>query len=349
MTKKKSMVGCLVLVVALIFVTTSVYGGAREVRERYGPGYEKWIGTLIPEEFEFGPEDEVGRLNWMNPASVLQAVRLVKKGKVYDLAFTVDRYSPNWPGHPPFEMITFRSPFGERNQGDQGWMAPENNAAGIAFASEATIHCQHTGTHMDNIAHVVFGPNACGYNGISLNKDLGDFGLLKGGSETVPPVVCRGIMLDMPAYKGMKCLPAGYEITIDDLKGCMRKQGVSIKKGDCVLMRTGNGQNWPDKKKSTIGPGPGWKAVKWMMDNGVMLAGTDTVAYEVQPTPNNMGPVGSNPHPGHMCMFHHGAHIMEFVNMEELAKDRVYEFLFMTSPNKFRGATGSNIRPIAIN
>ena len=236
MTKKRSMVGFLVLLVVLVFVTTSVYGGAREVRARYGPGYDKWIGTLIPEEFEFGPEDEVGRLNWMNPSSVLQAVRLVKRGKVYDLSFTVDRYSPNWPGHPPFEMITFRSPFGERNQGDQGWMAKENNAAGIAFASEATIHCQHTGTHIDNIVHVVFGPNAAGYNGISLNTDLGDFGLLKAGSETVPPIVCRGIMLDVAAYKGMRILPAGYEITIDDLKGTMRKQGVSIKKGDCVTV-----------------------------------------------------------------------------------------------------------------
>ncbi len=348
MTMKRSMVGCFVLVVALIFVTTSVYGGAREVRERYGPGYEKWIGTLIPEEFEFGAEDEVGRLNWMNPASVLEAVRLVKKGKVYDLAVTVDRYSPNWPGHPPYELITFRTPFGEWNQGDQGWLM-QNNDAQISFASECTIHCQHTGTHMDGIAHVVFGPNACGYNGWSLKKICGDFGFTHTGIETVPPVVCRGIMLDVAGYKGVRCLPAGYEITPEDLQGCMRWEGVELKKGDAVLIRTGNDTNWPDKQKATIGPGPGWRAVKWMADNGMMISGTDTVAYETQPVPGGRGPVTTNPHPGHQCMFHHGAHIIEFLNMQELAQDKVYEFLFVTMTNKLRGATGSNIRPIAIN
>lgn len=348
MTNKKSAFVALVAAAAMVFLAGSVYAGVKEVTERYGPGYEKWVGTLIPEEFEFGPEDEVGRLNWMNTNSVLDAVKMVKKGKVYDLALTVDRYSPNWPGHPPYELITFRSPFGEWNQQDQGWME-NNNDAQICFASEATIHCQHTGTHIDNIAHVVFGPNYCGYNGISLKKDLGDFGLLKAGGETVPPIVCRGIMIDVAAHKGVKVLPAGYEITVDDLKAAMQAQGTELKKGDCVLIRTGNASNWPDKQKATIGPGPGWKAVKWMADNGMMLAGTDTVAFEVQPTPNGMGPVGTNPHPGHMAMFHHGAHIMEFVNMEELSKDKVYEFLFVTLPNKFRGSTGSNIRPVAIN
>ncbi|MBW1765453.1 MAG: cyclase family protein, partial [Deltaproteobacteria bacterium] len=75
----------------------------------------------------------------------------------------------------------------------------------------------------------------------------------------------------------------------------------------------------------------------------------DNVAYECLPVPGGVGPIGSNPHPGHMVMFHHGAHIMEFVNMEELSKDKVYEFLFATMVNRFRGGTGSNITPIAIN
>jgi kynurenine formamidase len=348
MRKKRNMVGCLVLVVGLIFVTTSVYGGAREVKERYGPGYEKWIGTIIPEDFEFGPDDEVGRLNWINPAMVKDAARLIKKGKIYNLGMIVDRYSPNWPGHPPFEMITFRSTVGETNQADQGWLL-KNNDAQISWVSEMTIHCQHTGTHMDAIAHVVMGPQACGYNGWSMLKYCGDWGLLKTGAETIPPVFCRGIMLDVAGYKGVKCLEAGYPITPEDLQGCMRKQGVELKKGDCVLIRTGNGANWPDKKKATIGPGPTWQAAKWMLDNGMMIAGTDTVAYECLPVPGGRGSLMTNPHPGHQTMFHHGAHIMEFVNMEELAKDKVYEFLFVTMVNRFRGGTGSNITPIAIN
>ena len=345
--RKERVFVSLVLVVGLVFMTVSSFG-ASEIEKRYGPGYDQWKGTLIPDKFEFGPDDEVGRLNWIDPASVKNTASLIKKGKIYNLGMVVDRNSPNWPGHPPFEMVTFRSPYGEWAQRDQGWLF-ENNDAEISFASELTIHCQHTGTHMDGIAHVVMGPQACGYNGISLKKHCGDWGLTKSGAETIPPVFCRGIMLDVAAYKGVECLEAGYAITPEDLQGCLKKQGIELKKGDCVLIRTGNGANWPDKKKATIGPGPTWQAAKWMLDNGMMIAGTDTVAYECLPVPGGKGPVMTNPHPGHQTMFHHGAHIMEFVNMEELARDKVYEFLFVTIVNRFRGGTGSNISPIAIN
>lgn len=348
MRSKKSVFVALVAVVAMVFLTGSVYAGAKEVTERYGPGYERWVGTLIPSEFEFGADDEVGRLNWQDAAMVAGAAKLIKTGKIYDLAQTVDRYSPNWPGHPPYELVTFRSSFGEWNMKDQGWLMA-NNDANICFASEVTIHCQHTGTHMDGLAHVVFGPQWAGYNGISQKTDLGDFGMLKAGIETVPPVFCRGVLLDVAGYKGVGCLEAGYEITVEDVKGTLAKQGIALQKGDAVLIRTGVGQHWPDKQKSVMGPGPGWKVCKWMLDQGMMVGGTDTVAYETQPVPGGLGPVGeTNPHPGHMAMFHHGVHILELLNLEELAKDKVYEFAFVTLPNKFRGATGSNIRPIAV-
>jgi kynurenine formamidase len=344
MTRKKGLLIALICVVGLVFLTNLAYADKRETTRRYGPGYEKWVGTLIPSDFEFGPGDEVGRLNWQDPAMVVKAAKLIKTGKIYDLAQTVDRNSPNWPGHPPYELITFRSPFGEWNQEDQGWLM-SNNDANICFASEATIHCQHTGTHMDGLAHVVFGPAWAGYNGFSQKKILGDWGFVKTGIETVPPVFCRGILLDVAGYKGVGSLENGYEITIADVKGTMRKQGTTLKNGDAVLIRTGIGQYWPDKKKATQGPGPGWKTCKWLLDNGMMVGGTDTVAYEVGTTE---GPLGTNPHPGHMVMFHHGVHILELLNLEELAQDEAYEFLFITLTNKFRGATGSNIRPIAV-
>ncbi len=279
---------------------------------------------------------------------VAKTAKMIKSGKIYDLSQTVDRNSPNWPGHPPFELVTFRSPFGEWNQKDQGWLF-KDNAANICFMSEVTIHCQHTGTHIDALAHVVFGPAWAGYNGISLKKSSGDWGLLKAGAETIPPIFCRGILIDVAAYKGVSSLEGGYAITPDDLKGALKKQGTKIKKGDAALIRTGVGQYWPDKKKATAGPGPNWQACKWMMDKGVMLTGTDTVAYEVLPVPGGMGPVMKNPHPGHMVIFHHGVHILELLNLEGLSKDKVYEFAFNCTANNFRGATGSNVRPFAIN
>ena len=146
----------------------------------------------------------------------------------------------------------------------------------------------------------------------------------------------------------MSVLGPKYEITVADIKGTLRKQGTKLKKGDAVLIRTGNGQNWPDKKKYGINPGPGWKACKWLLDKGMMIGGTDTVAYEVLPVPGGVGPVGTNVHPAHEVMFHHGVHIIEVAYLEGLARDKVYEFAFIFGANKFRGATGSNIRMFAI-
>jgi kynurenine formamidase len=349
--KRKTVMSTVGLLCALglIILSLPAYADqAAEVQKRYGPGYEKWIGTIIPDQFEFGPDDVVGRLNWQDPAMVLAASKLIKTGKVYNLAQVVDRNSPNWPGHPPFELITFRSPFGEWNQKDQAWLM-ENNDANICFASEATFHCQHTGTHMDGLAHVVFGPQWAGYNGLSQKTELGDWGFVRGGIETVPPVFCRGVLIDVAGYKGVGSLEPGYPISPEDLQGALAKEGVKLQKGDAVLMRTGAGQFWPDKKKATIGPGPTWQACKWLADQGMMIGGTDTVAYEAQPVPDGKGPVGeTNPHPGHEAMFHHGVHIIELLNLEDLAKDKVYEFAFVTMCNQFRGATGSNITPIAV-
>jgi kynurenine formamidase len=253
---------------------------------------------------------------------------------------------PLWPGHPPYELITFRTPMGEYVQKDQGWLM-SNNDVHIGFISEVMIACMHTGCHMDSLAHITVGQDNHWYNGFNVANDLGDWGPLKADISTVPPVVTRGVMIDVSGYKGMKYLPAAYCITAADLKGALAKQKTVLKPGDTVLVRTGQLSVWPDKAEmgKSGGAGMGLEAVKWLAEqNKTILMGVDTAAFECD------SPDPTNPHPCHNFMLiENGIHIIEFPYLEDLAKDKVYEFMFVCLPLKNKGGTGSMIRPIAVN
>ncbi|MFH0872067.1 MAG: cyclase family protein [bacterium] len=296
--------------------------------------------------YNYGPNDQVGSLNEMTPASVAAAANLVKKGKIYDLDAGRFRGMPLWPGHPPYEVITFRTPMGLDNQKDQGWLQT-NNDVHIGFISEVMIGTMHTGCHMDSLAHITVGQDHHWYNG-KQDPDLGDWGPLKSDISTTPPVVTRGVMIDVAGYKGVKMLPAGYCITVADLKGALAKQGgPALKPGDTVLVRTGQMAAWADKAEMAKGGGAGLgiEAMKWLMENNKgILFGVDQAAFECD------SPDKTNPHPVHQYMLiDNGVHIMEFTYLEDLAKDKVYEFMFVALPLKNKGCTGSMIRPIAVN
>jgi len=325
MTKASRLLGVLVLSLAMGLFTGTTFAGTA---------------------FQYGADDEVGSLNEMTPASVMAAAKLVQKGKVYDLDPGRFRGMPLWPGHPPFEVLTFRTPLGEYNQKDQGWLM-KNNDAHIGFISDVIIGTVHTGCHFDSLAHITVGQDNHWYNGFKQETDLGDWGPLKADASTIPPVVTRGVMIDVAAHKGMKMLPAGYCITVADLKAALKKQGTVLKPGDTVLVRTGQLSAWPDKAEMGKGNGAGIgiEAIKWLMEtNKGILFGVDQAAFECD------SPDPTNPHPVHQYMLiDNGVHIMEFTYLEGLAKDKVYEFMFVCLPLKIKGATGSMIRPIAVN
>lgn len=325
MTKAGKLLGMLVLSLAIGLFTGTTFAGTA---------------------FQYGPDDEVGSLNEMTPAAVVAAAKLVKVGKVYDLDPGRFRGMPLWPGHPPFEVLTFRTPMGEYNQKDQGWLL-KNNDAHIGFISDVIIGTVHTGAHLDSLAHITVGQDNHWYNGFKESTDLGDWGPLKADASTIPPVVTRGVMIDVAAYKGMKMLPAAYCITVADLQGTLKKQGTALKPGDTVLVRSGQLSVWPDKAEMGKGNGAGLglEAVKWLAEqNKTILMGVDQAAFECD------SPDSTNPHPVHEYMLiQNGIHIMEFVYLENLAKDKVYEFMFVVTPLKIKGATGSMIRAIAVN
>ncbi|HEY8504550.1 MAG TPA: cyclase family protein, partial [Gemmataceae bacterium] len=188
----------------------------------------------------WGADDEVGALNAMTPESVRVAIGLVKEGKVYDLGVPYDRNSLRWPGHNPAEIITFRSPEGIRRQKDFPAAAdPKANPAGIGWHSCALFISDNVGTQIDGLGHITAGEDNHWYNGFKESEWGGNFGIRKCDATTIPPIVTRGVLIDVAGARGVDVLPPHFRITPEELKAALRKQGTELRPGDTVLIRTG--------------------------------------------------------------------------------------------------------------
>lgn len=296
----------------------------------------------------YGPGDERGALNRITPESVLAATRLIRSGKVYDLGVTVDRHSPRWPGHAPAEIVTFRTPSGVSAQGDMAFTRPETNPKHTFWMSNYLVMSDQFGTQLDALAHVTTGADNHWYNGFTEKEYLGDFGPKKADAASMPPIIARGVLIDMAAAKGVKVLPADYGISSDDLRAALKMQNVKLQPGDVVLIRTGTGAAWPDGAKIAASDTAGitLEAAQWLVEQGAMIVGSDTTGLEqnpVLPTATELFAVHR------YLLVDHGVPIGELHYLEDLATDRVYEFTYICLTAKIRGSTaGFALRPIAI-
>jgi kynurenine formamidase len=307
----------------------------------------------------WGPQDEVGNLNEMTDASRLAALKLVTQGKAYDLGLAYDRYSYKWPGHSPGEIISFRSPHGVRTQKDLPFTTPEGGNAGItAWHSNAIFINDNVATQIDGLGHITHGPKNEFYNGFTSDEWGGDFGLRKADVTTIPPIVARGVLLDIAGLKNVEALPSSYEITVEDVDGALRAQNIDVTPGTVVLLRTGTARYWGENGRdhAKIGQhdsaGIGLTAAKYLVEQkGALALGSDTSGLEyVPPKPADSQAVGGSFNPVHVYLLvQQGVHIMEFHNLERLAADRVYEFAYFLTTNAIRGTVaGTALRPLAM-
>ncbi|MDQ3809569.1 MAG: cyclase family protein [Chloroflexota bacterium] len=290
---------------------------------------------------------EIGPIRDLPPGQVLRAMQLVKQGKVIDLAAPRFRGMPLFPGHPTFEVHAFRTPRGLRVGGDKPW-GPHNDI-GLGYMSEVVSGSMHSGAHIDALAHMTIGPDARWYGGSTADQHLGDFGPIRGDGSKLPPLLTRGVFLDVPTYRGVDALPKGEPIGADELQAVARAQGVTVQHWDVVLIRTGLLRYWPDPVQVAEhrGAGPDLSAARWLVEQGAVATGSDTETYEVQPAPERGVP--SNPQPVHThLLIENGIYIMESIYLEHLARERAYEFLFIALPTKIVGTTGSMIDPVAV-
>lgn len=260
---------------------------------------------------------------------------LLREARVYDLAQPYFVGMPHYPTHPPFLFSLTKK---------HGDLIAES---GMSSAAEAITLGGHVGTHIDALCHFSYGGKMHGGIEAEPIQSYGD-GIRELSVDTIAPMLRRGVLLDMAGHAGVDALPAEFTITPDHLGQCAESQGVEVLPGDVVLLRTGWARYWNDPPRyitggrgsQAAGPGPEIDGARWLSRRGVFAAGSDTIAFEKIPPPSMAVHI-------HLLV-ESGIHIIEALNLEEIARERVYEFLFIATPLKIRGGTGSPIRPLAV-
>ncbi len=292
----------------------------------------------------WGPADEIGRLNLMTPASRAAILARADGRQVYDLGTEYFIGMPSWQGagDPHYQIWMTHTPHGTAVDDPLGVGAKQNHH--VSYTGSAVSMYTHMGTHIDALNH--FGLNGKIWNGFDAREHLGDRGWKKAGVEKLPPIVARGVLIDLAASKGVDMLPPGYKVRRADIEQALQRQGTGLEPGDVVLIRTGRMKSYADATAYMDNPpGLGLDGAKYLIEEGgAMSIGADNLSLESFPSE-----VEGDYVPVHTYLLaQKGATIIELVNLEELARDKVYEFAFITSPLKLRGADASPLRPIAI-
>ena len=307
-----------------------------------------------------GGDDQLGNLNELSPELTLKALSLVEEGKVYDLGLMYDRNSYRFEGHNPGEIVSFRTPGGLNIQEDVDFVeSEEDNSLKTAWASNALFISDNVATQIDSFGHIYEGSPPEAYNGFRSEEIQGDFGLLKLGADTIPPIIAPATMIDVAASAGEDPLPESYGIGPDRLQAALDDQGVDIDPLDVVLVRTGTGGVWMegdgvganhDELSKSDTAGLTVSGAKWLVEEkGALAVGTDTSGVEQLP-PSEQLDDGTSFNPVHVYLLaRQGVHTLEYHNQEGLSKDEVYKFAYVLGVNKIKGSTaGTALRPIGI-
>jgi len=290
----------------------------------------------------WGPEDQKGQLNRIDPKSREAIMARIDGRHVYDLSVDYFIGMPSFQaaGDPAYQMWMTHTPRGTIVDNLNGQGARNNMCCG--YSGDVILMYTHTGTHIDSLNHFGYGREI--YNGFDADEHLGSRGWQKNGSEQIVPIIARGVLLDIAAARGDECLPPSYGITIEDCQAAAKRQNVTIREGDVVLLRTGRMRYWPDGSK-VFGDSPGitLDAAKWLTSQNIVVLGADNEAVEHTPSrhDDNWLPVHNH------LLTEAGVPQIECLNLEELSRDKVYEFAFIGAPIRLRGATGSPLRPLA--
>ena len=282
----------------------------------------------------YGADDTLGAINNLSPDKVIQAARLVKTGKTYALGVET---GPDSPAYAPrqYAMTIL--------QLDSG--AAEPMGANKATGNDDLMYTwMGIGSQIDGLGHM--GINHVYYNGNHANDFVSVTGLTKLSVHELPPIVSRGILLDMSKHFGEPILSEGTAFNSKEIKAAAKAAGVTIESGDVVLFHTG----WLNVAESdpvrfmSGQPGLGVDGAKYLASLGVVAVGADSWALEVLPSedPNLAFPV----HPELLAK--NGVYILENMDTRALAADGVAEFLFVLGQPRFFGSVQAVINPVAI-
>jgi kynurenine formamidase len=281
----------------------------------------------------YGKDDEIGAANLLTPDVLLQAVGLVKKGKALPLAVEVNRETPAFR-HRSFKLFNVQP-------GQQAGLSTGPNK--FTFNDELVEGWTGVGTQLNGIGHI--GIDNVYYNGNKAADFVTIEGVKKLGIEKVPPMVTRGVVLDMAAHYKQPIVPETTEFSVADIEAVLQKAGLTLRKGDVVLFNTG----WleligkDDKRFLEAEPGIGMEAARWLAERQIVAFGGDTWASEIYP-----GKSGEEFPVNQFMLAKHGIYNLELIDTRALLREGVREFLFVLGQPLYTGSTQVNINPVAI-
>ncbi len=291
-----------------------------------GAAAETWYPS------KWGADDQLGAFNMNGPELTLEAAKLIKTGKTYRLGI---ESNPDTPAYPPRNLhIIVLSPN----------LAAPLGSNKMTYADDIINGWTGVGSQIDGLGHV--GVDQSFYNGNKGSDFIKPGGLTKFGTHQFPPIVTRGVLLDMAMCMGKDMLDAGTAFNQQDLEACAKKENVEIKRGDVVLFHTGwlNLLGKDNERLNKGEPGLGVGGANYLAGKEVMAVGSDTWGLEVVPTET-----AGEAFPVHQVLLpRHGIYILENMDTRELAKDRAYEFMFVLGAARMTGAVQMIINPIAI-
>jgi kynurenine formamidase len=255
------------------------------------------------------------------------------RSAVYDLEQPRFTGAPIHPVHAPGYLYSLH------RRHEAGLGEARTSASGLIVAAE------HSGTHIDALCHQA--EHLCLFGGRSVDARVQTpVGFTELGIETVPPLLCRGVLVDLAQAAGVHALPLGHVVGAAELARAAAEHDLPIREGDAVLLRTGNAARWDDPESYLAGPGLGREAAEWLAHRRPVLVGCDNVALDVL---GHIDPELGTSLPCHVVLLvRNGIYILENLCLDELAAHGVRTFAFVCLPLKLRGATGSPVRPLAI-
>lgn len=283
---------------------------------------------------KFGAEDTLGAVNHLSPGRVVEAAKLVKSGKTYALGVETGSASPAYPPR------TYSMTILQLNDGT-GTPWGTNKATGN---DDLMYTWMGIGSQIDGLGHV--GIDHVYYNGNRAQDFVKNTGLTKLSTDKIPPIVGRGVLIDMARHLGKPILDAGTAFNRPEIDAAAKAQGVTIRKGDVVLFHTG----WlniadQDKKAFMAGePGIGVDGAAYLAELGAVAVGSDSWGVEAMPFEKQ-----GEAFPVHQeLLAKNGVYILENMDTRALAKDEAWEFLFVLGQPRFVGAVQAVINPVAI-
>lgn len=283
---------------------------------------------------KFGADDTLGAINYLDPAIVVQAAQLVKTGKTYALGVETGSDSPAYPPRT-YQMTILQ--LGDGSGTPWGTNKTTGN-------DDLMTVWMGVGSQIDGLGHL--GINHVYYNGTPAKDFVKNTGLTKFGIDTLPPIVTRGVLIDIARHLGKPVLEPGTVFNRAEIEAAAKAQGVTIRQGDVVLFHTG----WlnvadSDKERFMKGePGLGVGGAAWLASQGVVAVGSDTWGVEVVPFEK-----ADEAFPVHQeLLAKNGVYILENMDTRALAADKATEFLFVLGQPRFVGAVQAVINPVAI-